>query len=92
MCRKVLVANRGEIACRVMTTCRRLGIATVAAYSEADSEAMPIGAAPARDSYLCIDRIHLRARGVRQSIDRPGSALTIKRRRRSAWGASPIAS
>ncbi|HWL83897.1 MAG TPA: biotin carboxylase N-terminal domain-containing protein [Roseomonas sp.] len=66
MFRRVLVANRGEIACRVITTARRLGIATVAVYSEADAgarhtrladEAWPIGPAPARESYLSIGAI-----------------------------------
>ncbi len=61
MFRKILIANRGEIACRVIATARRLGIATVAVYSEADAgarhtrladEAWPIGPAPARQSYL----------------------------------------
>jgi 3-methylcrotonyl-CoA carboxylase alpha subunit len=61
MFRKILIANRGEIACRVMATAQRLGIATVAVYSEADAharhvdladEAYPIGPAPARHSYL----------------------------------------
>ena len=61
MFRKVLIANRGEIACRVISTARRMGVATVAVYSDADAaarhtrmadEAWPIGAAPARQSYL----------------------------------------
>src|SRR5580704_16947212 len=66
MFRKILIANRGEIACRVIATACRLGIATVAIYSEADAtarhvaladEAWPIGPAPARESYLVGDRI-----------------------------------
>ncbi len=66
MFRKILIANRGEIACRVMRTAKRMGIATIAVYSEADEnalhvrtadEAVPIGPAPSRNSYLRIDRI-----------------------------------
>ncbi len=63
---KILIANRGEIACRVAATARRMGIQTVAVYSAADAEArhvalcdeaVPIGPAPAKESYLRGDRI-----------------------------------
>ncbi|WP_333841552.1 acetyl/propionyl/methylcrotonyl-CoA carboxylase subunit alpha [Pelomicrobium sp.] len=66
MFNKLLIANRGEIACRILRTARRLGLHTVAVYSEADArarhvaladEAHLIGPAPARESYLRIDRI-----------------------------------
>ncbi|MGH7063780.1 MAG: biotin carboxylase N-terminal domain-containing protein, partial [Stellaceae bacterium] len=66
MFRKILIANRGEIACRVIRTARRMGIATVAVYSEADAEALHvreadeavlIGPAPSAESYLKIERI-----------------------------------
>src|ERR1700723_582931 len=63
---KVLIANRGEIARRVIRTCKRLGIRTVAVYSEADrdaphvtdaDESVLIGPAPAKDSYLNVEAI-----------------------------------
>jgi len=66
MFKKILIANRGEIACRVIKTARRMGIATVAVYSDADrdarhvelaDEAVHIGPPPARESYLSMDRI-----------------------------------
>jgi propionyl-CoA carboxylase alpha chain len=66
MFKKILIANRGEIACRVIRTARKMGIATVAVYSEADrdarhvdlaDEAVLIGPAPSRESYLRADRI-----------------------------------
>ena len=66
MFRRILVANRGEIACRVIRTAQRLGVEAVAVYSEADAKAqhvlradraVAIGPAPARDSYLRADRL-----------------------------------
>ena len=66
MFKKILIANRGEIACRVMQTAKKMGIKTVAVYSEADKEArhvqladeaVYIGPAPSRESYLVMDRI-----------------------------------
>jgi propionyl-CoA carboxylase alpha chain len=66
MFKRILIANRGEIACRIIRTARRLGIKTVAVYSEADrdalhvdmaDEAVPIGPPPAAESYLVIEKI-----------------------------------
>ena len=63
---KILIANRGEIACRVIKTARKMGIATVAVYSEADrdalhvelaNEAVLLGPPPSRESYLLADKI-----------------------------------
>ena len=78
---KILIANRGEIACRVMRTAHRLGIATVAVYSEADREAMHvhmadeaifIGPAPASESYLIGERIIDAARQTGAEAIHPG--------------------
>ncbi len=78
---KVLIANRGEIAIRVMRTCRAMGIATVAVYSDADAdapfvryadEAVRIGASPARESYLVISSILDAARRTGANAIHPG--------------------
>src|SRR5690242_4808556 len=81
MFKKILIANRGEIACRVMQTCRRLGIQTVAVYSDADrhalhvqmaDEAVHIGAAKAADSYLDWRRILKAAKDTGAEAVHPG--------------------
>ena len=78
---KILIANRGEIACRVIATCRRFGIATVAVYSDADrdarhvrlaDEAVHIGAAPVAESYLRGDVILAAARATGAQAIHPG--------------------
>ena len=78
---KILIANRGEIACRVIATARRMGIATVAVYSDADKdarhvrladEAVHIGAAPSRESYLLADRIIAAAKQTGAQAIHPG--------------------
>ncbi|WP_175943896.1 acetyl/propionyl/methylcrotonyl-CoA carboxylase subunit alpha [Burkholderia pyrrocinia] len=78
---KILIANRGEIACRVAATCKRLGIASVAVYSDADAnakhvaacdEAVHIGGSAAADSYLRIERIIEAARATGAQAIHPG--------------------
>ncbi|PLP59733.1 3-methylcrotonyl-CoA carboxylase [Mesorhizobium loti] len=78
---KILIANRGEIACRVIRTARRLGVTTVAVYSDADAgslhvamadEAVHIGASPVGESYLKADRIIAAARQTGAEAIHPG--------------------
>ena len=81
MFRKILIANRGEIALRIIRTCKRLGVETVAVYSDADleslhvtgaNEAYRIGAGPPAESYLNIPRIIKAARDSRVDAVHPG--------------------
>src|SRR5580658_1174247 len=81
MFQRILIANRGEIACRVNATCRRLGIETVAVYSQADAnaryvrladQAICVGPAAARESYLNMDRIIAAARASGAQAIHPG--------------------
>jgi 3-methylcrotonyl-CoA carboxylase alpha subunit len=81
MFKKILIANRGEIACRVMRTAHRMGVATVAVYSDADAkslhvemadEAIRIGPAPVSESYLKADRIIEAAKSTGADAIHPG--------------------
>ncbi len=84
MLSKILIANRGEIACRVMRTCKRLGIRTVAVYSDADAsaphvamadESVRIGPPPVRESYLNADAIIAAAQQTGAQAIHPGYGL-----------------
>ncbi|MBS0281327.1 MAG: ATP-grasp domain-containing protein, partial [Proteobacteria bacterium] len=88
MFQKILIANRGEIACRIIKTARRMGIATVAVYSDADrdalhvemaDEAVHIGPAPAAQSYLQVDRIVRAARDTGAEAVHPGYGFLSER-------------
>jgi len=88
MFNKILIANRGEIACRIIKTARRMGIATVAVYSEADrdalhvemaDEAVFIGAAPAAESYLVADKIIEACRQTGAQAVHPGYGFLSER-------------
>ena len=81
MFKKILIANRGEIACRVIKTARRMGIATVAVYSEADKdslhvlsadESVCIGPAASKESYLSIDKIIAACKATGAEAVHPG--------------------
>ena len=78
---KILIANRGEIACRVIQTARKMGISTVAVYSDADrdarhvelaDEALRLGPAPSRESYLVADKLIAAAQATGAQAIHPG--------------------
>jgi propionyl-CoA carboxylase alpha chain len=88
MFKKILIANRGEIACRVMRTAKKMGIATVAVYSDADArnphvlmadEAVRLGPAPAAESYLKAELILLAARETGADCIHPGYGFLSER-------------
>ncbi|WP_316014829.1 acetyl/propionyl/methylcrotonyl-CoA carboxylase subunit alpha [Roseobacter sp. HKCCA0434] len=88
MFKKILIANRGEIACRVIKTARKMGIATVAVYSDADrdalhvqmaDEAVHIGPPPANQSYIVIDRILEAIRQTGAEAVHPGYGFLSER-------------
>jgi len=89
MFKKILIANRGEIACRVIKTARKMGIATVAVYSDADhnalhvkmaDEAVHIGASPANQSYIVIDKIMAAVRATGAEAVHPGYGFLSENR------------
>jgi propionyl-CoA carboxylase alpha chain len=88
MFKRILIANRGEIACRIMRTARRMGIATVAVYSEADQDALhvampdtavPIGPPAAAESYLAIEKIIAVCRQTGAEAVHPGYGFLSER-------------
>ncbi len=88
MFKKILIANRGEIACRVIKTARRMGIATVAVYSDADAgalhvkmadEAVHVGPSPANQSYIVIERILEAVRASGAEAVHPGYGFLSER-------------
>ena len=88
MFKRILIANRGEIACRIIKTARRMGIATVAVYSDADRDALhvemadgavAIGPPPAAKSYLPIDKIVEACRQTGAEAVHPGYGFLSER-------------
>ncbi len=93
MFKKILIANRGEIACRVIKTAKKMGIATVAVYSDADAnaphvrmaeEAVNIGPAPAAESYLVADKIIDACKATGAEAVHPGYGFLSANARRSS--------
>jgi 3-methylcrotonyl-CoA carboxylase alpha subunit len=96
MIRKLLIANRGEIACRIMRTARAMGVATVAVYSDADAKALHvrvadesvhIGPSPAAESYLVGAKIIAAAQATGADAIHPGtgSCRRMPTSRRRCW-------
>src|SRR5450432_3543488 len=88
MFKRILIANRGEIACRIIRTARRLGIETVAVYSDADRDALhvemaddavPIGPPPAAESYLSVENIVAAAKRSGAEAVHPGYGFLSER-------------
>src|SRR3954462_1725357 len=88
MFKRILIANRGEIACRIIKTARRMGIETVAVYSEADKdalhvemadEAVHIGPPPAAESYLSIEKIVAACKRTGAEAVHPGYGFLSER-------------
>ncbi len=88
MFKRILIANRGEIACRIIKTARRLGIQSVAVYSEADKDALHvemaddavlIGPPPAAQSYLLIDKIVEACKATKAEAVHPGYGFLSER-------------
>src|ERR1041385_3055512 len=88
MFKRILIANRGEIACRIIKTAHRMGIETVAVYSEADKDALhvemadsaiAIGPPPAAESYLVIDKIIAACKESKAEAVHPGYGFLSER-------------
>src|SRR5215470_9423976 len=88
MFKRILIANRGEIACRIIKTARRMGIETVAVYSDADKDALhvemadhavPIGPPPAAESYLVIEKIIAACKETGAEAVHPGYGFLSER-------------